>query len=121
MTFKAINIEEKLSKISDLWHPRIVAQMNDYHFKLVKFKGDFIWHKHQDSDETFLVIEGEVNVEFRDGSTTLKKGEMLVIPRGVDHKPYAEDECHMMVIEPAGILNTGDAESDLTVTELKWI
>lgn len=121
MAFQVINIEEKFTKISDHWHPRIVAQMNDIHFKLVKMQGDFVWHKHQETDETFLLIEGQLDVEFRDGTSSLKKGEMLVIPKGVEHKPYAKEECHLIMIEPAGTLNTGNTKSDITQTELEWI
>ena len=103
------------------WAPKIVARMNDYHFKLVKLEGDFVWHNHADTDEVFMVIEGEMAIAFRDGSVTLKAGEMFVVPRGVDHKPYAEKECRAMLVEPAGTRNTGAAGGDMTADDNVWI
>ena len=91
MEYEAINIEEKLAKFSDHWAPRIIAQMNDYHFKLVKLQGDFIWHRHDATDEVFIVLDGELSIGFREGSVALKRGEMLVVPRGVEHKPSSEN------------------------------
>ena len=121
MTSDKINLSEKLSKFSDHWSPRIVAEMNDYQFKLVKIKGDFVWHNHDDTDEVFIVLEGEMKIEFKDETVELKEGEMFVVPKGVEHKPYSEKECKIMLVEPKGVVNTGDAGSDLTSPNDVWI
>ncbi len=121
MNHKVIKIQEKFSKFSEHWSPKIIAQMNDYHLKIAKIQGEFVWHNHPETDEVFIVIQGEMQIAFRDGVATLKEGEMLVVPKGIEHKPIAEDECHIMMIEPAGTLNTGDVGGDLTVEELEWI
>jgi mannose-6-phosphate isomerase-like protein (cupin superfamily) len=121
MTYHPINFSGKLSQFTDHWCPRIVAQMNDYHFKVVKIRGDFIWHSHPETDETFLVLHGSMRIDFRDGSVALKAGEMYVVPKGVEHKPFSEDECSMLLIEPAATVNTGDAGGERTVTEPEWI
>jgi len=118
---RKINLKEKLSKFSDLWSPKVIAEMNDYQFKLVKVKGDFDWHSHKNTDETFIVIKGVMNIEFRDRVVSLSKGDMLVVPRGVEHKPYAEDECEIMIVEPKGVVNTGSSKSDLTSENDIWI
>ena len=120
MGFKPINLKEKLAKFPDHWSPKIVAHMNDYHFKLVKFQGDFVWHSHADTDEVFIALDGEMSIEFRDGKIELKAGELFVVPKGVEHKPYAERECKIMLVEPAGTINTGDAGGDLTAEENVW-
>jgi mannose-6-phosphate isomerase-like protein (cupin superfamily) len=117
----AINLKEKLAKFSEHWSPKIIAQMNDYHFKLVKFKGDFVWHRHEDTDETFIILNGEMSINFRDGKVDLKTGEMFVVPRGVEHKPFAKKECKIMLVEPAGTVNTGNAKGDLTAEDDVWI
>ena len=116
-----INLKEKLSKFSEHWSPRIIAEMNDYQFKLVKIKGDFVWHNHDDTDEVFIVLEGEMKIEFKDETVELKKGEMFVVPKGVEHKPYSDKECKIMLVEPKGVVNTGDAGSDLTAPNEVWI
>ena len=121
MTKPVINLEEKLTKITDQWSPKIVAQLNDYHFKLAKVQGDFVWHSHPDTDEVFLVLKGELTIDFRDGPAELGPGELLVVPKGVEHKPRAEHECHIMLVEPAGTPNTGDAGGDRTVQDPDWI
>jgi mannose-6-phosphate isomerase-like protein (cupin superfamily) len=121
MEFSAINFEEKLAKFSEHWSPRIVARMNDYHFKLVKFQGEFVWHSHADTDEVFIVLDGEMAIDFRDGRVDLKTGEMLVVPKEVEHKPRAEDECKILLVEPAGTINTGDAGGELTAEDDVWI
>ncbi len=121
MEFISINFQEKLAKFSDHWSPKIIAQMNDYHFKLVKFQGDFVWHSHDDTDEVFITLDGEMSIEFRDGMVELKAGEMFVVPKGVEHKPFAESECRIMLVEPACTVNTGDAGGDLTAEENVWI
>lgn len=117
----AINLAEKLGKISEHWQPRVVAELNDYQFKLVKIEGDFVWHSHADTDEAFIVIEGQLRIDFRDGSVTLGPGEMYVVEKGVEHKPYAEREVKMMLIEPRGVANTGDAGGDRTAPNDVWI
>jgi len=123
MTYQAINFENKLSLFNgEQWSPKIIAEMNDYQFKLVKAQGDFVWHSHADTDEAFIVIEGKLRIDFRDGSVELSAGEMYVVPKGVEHKPYAEHEVKMLLIEPQGILNTGDeAAGDRTANNDVWI
>ncbi len=121
MEYPAINFKEKLDKFTENWSPKIIAQMNDYHFKLVKLQGDFVWHNHAHTDEIFIVLNGEMQIDFRDGKVKLKTGEMLVVPKGVEHKPFAEKECQVIIVEPAGTINTGDAGSDLTAQDNVWI
>lgn len=121
MIKKTINLRDKFKKFSDLWMPKIIAQMNDYHIKLVRVKGDFTWHDHKDTDEVFLVIEGRLRIDFRDGNTILREGEMFVVPKGVEHKPFAEEECKMLLVEPAGTVNTGDAGGRQTAKDDIWI
>ena len=121
MDLKPINLQEKLSNFTDHWAPKIIAQMNDYHFKLVKFQGDFVWHIHDDTDEVFIVLDGEMSIAFREGTINLKAGEMFVVPKGVEHKPSAENECKTMLVEPAGTLNTGGAGGEMTAKDNVWI
>ena len=121
MKYSVINLKEKLAKFSEHWSPKIIAQMNDYHFKLVKLEGDFVWHSHVDTDETFIVLYGEMSIAFRDGKVDLRAGEMFVVPKGVEHRPFAEKECKIMLVEPAGTVNTGDAAGDLTAEDNVWI
>lgn len=121
MEYKPLNLREKLAKISDYWSPKIFAQMNDYHFKLVKFQGDFVWHSHGDTDEVFLVLDGEMCIEFCDGKVDLKSGEMFVVPKGIEHKPFAKEKCKIMLVEPAGTVNTGEAGGELTAKNDEWI
>ena len=116
-----INLKEKFSKFSELWSPKVVAEMNDYQFKFVKIKGNFDWHSHEKTDETFIVMQGEMSIEFRDRFVDLSEGDMLVVPKGVEHKPYAENECKVMVVEPKGVVNTGDSKSSLTAENDVWI
>ncbi len=118
---KAINLSEKFNKFSDFWAPRVIAEMNDYQFKLVKVEGEFVWHAHDDTDETFIVLDGELIIEFRDKTITLKKGEMIVVPKGAEHKPSAQQECQIMIIEPKGAINTGDTRGHLTTENDVWI
>jgi mannose-6-phosphate isomerase-like protein (cupin superfamily) len=119
--YKAINFAEKLGLIRDQWQPRVVAEMNDYQFKLVKLQGDFVWHQHADTDESFVVIEGVLRIDFRDGSVRLGPGEMFVVLKGVEHKPYAEAEVKLLLIEPRGVRNTGDAGGERTAENNVWI
>lgn len=122
MAYQPISLADKFALFSEQFRPKIVAQMNDYHFKLVRATGEFVWHSHEDTDETFLVLEGELTIEFRDGSVHLRAGDMFVVPKGQEHKPYAASECKLMLIEPAGIVNTGDAvQSTLTAPGDVWI
>ncbi len=121
MDIQAINLANKLSLFDEHWSPRIIAQMNDYYLKLAKIQGEFIWHSHPDTDEVFIVIKGEMRIEFRDFHTKLSVGELCVVPRGIEHKPVARDECQIMLIEPTGTVNTGDVVGERTKTEEKWI
>jgi mannose-6-phosphate isomerase-like protein (cupin superfamily) len=116
-----INLANKLSLFSDHWSPKIIAQVNDHQFKLVKFAGEFVWHAHEGTDEVFIVLEGGLTIDFRDGAAVLGPGEMIVIPKGVEHRPRAQKECRVMLVEHAGTVNTGDAESDLTAPNDEWI
>ena len=121
MNHQSINLQDKLSKFSEHWSPKIVAQMNDYHFKLAKVQGEFIWHDHPETDEVFLVLKGRLEIHLRDGVVTLNEGDMYVVPKGMEHKPVAESECHIMLIEPAGTVNTGDVVNEKTAANDVWI
>ena len=117
-----VNFREKLSKFSEQWTPKVIAEMNEYQFKLVKIEGEFVWHEHLDTDEAFIVIEGSMRIDFDDGSTVeLDEGEMYVVPRGVRHRPCAESECRVMLVEPRGVVNTGEADSELTAPNDEWV
>jgi len=115
-----INLAQKLAKFSEYWSPRVVAEMNDYQFKLVKLQGEFVWHDHKDTDEAFLVIEGEMEIGFRDRTVTLRRGELFVVPKGVEHITRAARECSALIIEPRGVVNTGDAGGRLTAKNDVW-
>ncbi len=117
----AIDLSEKLDKISEHWSPKIIAQMNDYHFKLVKFQGEFVWHDHKNTDEVFIVLAGEMIVHFRDGDVSVKNAEMFVIPKGIEHKTSAGSECCAMLVEAAGTINPGGVSSDKTAPTDAWI
>ncbi len=117
----SINLGDKLSKIDAQWTPKIVAQMNDNYIKLVKIEDEFVWHSHPETDEVFLVINGSMRIDFRDGAVELQQGEMVVVPRGVEHRPFAESECDVLLIEPVQTINTGDAGGERTVSDLEWI
>jgi mannose-6-phosphate isomerase-like protein (cupin superfamily) len=121
MDIRAINLKDKLALFDEHWSPRVIAQMNDYYFKLAKIQGEFIWHSHPETDEVFIILKGEMRIEFRDSHTELYEGEMCIVPRGVEHKPVAENECQIMLIEPVGTVNTGDAGGERTKTEVIWI
>lgn len=116
-----INIANKLSLFSDHWNPRIVGELNGQHVKLVKFKGEFVWHKHDNEDEMFYVLEGKFNMEFRDKTVELNQNEFLVVPKGVEHRPVADQEVSVMLFEPATTLNTGDTRGELTRETLEKI
>ena len=115
MQSNRINFKEKYSKFTKHWSPRIIAEMNDNQFKLAKIKGEFIWHDHKHTDETFIVIEGEMTLKFRDGDVRLTQGEMYVVPKGVEHKPIAKKEVWLLLFEPNNIKHTGDVKTNLNV------
>ena len=118
---KKINLEEKFALFNEHWTPKIISELNDYQIKIVKVEGDFVWHDHSNTDEFFLVIEGTLFIEFEDETMELNAGELYVVPKGVQHRPYALEECKVMLIEPRGVVNTGEAESDLTASNDVWI
>lgn len=121
MDYRSINFQEKLTLFDEHWTPKVVAEMNDYQFKIVKIEGDFVWHDHEDTDETFIVLEGELRIDFRDGAVNIGQGEMFVVPKGLEHKPFAENEVKLLIIEPRGVLNTGNEGGDRTATNDVWI
>lgn len=121
MAINKINLPEKFSLFSDHWSPKVIAELNDYQFKLAKFSGEFAWHSHAHTDEVFLVVDGAMGIQFRDKVVYLGAGEMIVVPKGVEHKPFAETECSVMLIEPRGVINTGDAGGELTAENDVWI
>lgn len=121
MTHTIINFAEKLSLFSEHWQPKVVAEMNDYQFKVVKLQGEFNWHSHVDTDETFIVLQGELVISLHTGDVTLHAGEMFVVPKGVEHKPIADEECHLLLIEPRGVPNTGDQGGARTADLNVWI
>lgn len=120
MEYSAINLQDKLTKFDNHWSPRVIAEMNDYQFKLVKICGEFVWHSHIETDEVFFVVEGQMVVQFRDGYVELSAGEMFVVPKGIEHKPEAENECKIMLIEPRGVVNTGKAGGNYTAQNDVW-
>lgn len=113
---RAIDIHEKLGLVAEHWSPKVVARLNDYEVKVVKLQGEFTWHTHEDTDELFLVVDGQLTIQLRDGDVRLGPGQLYVVPRGVEHCPIAEGEVSALLIEPAGVVNTGDAGGDLTAT-----
>ncbi|MGY8946412.1 MAG: cupin domain-containing protein [Flavobacteriales bacterium] len=122
MNYKAINFNQKYTLFKERWSPKVIAEMNDYQFKLAKIKGNFEWHSHKNSDETFIVIKGNLQIKFKDGHVDLKEGEMFVVPKGVEHMPCAEKETKILLIEPKGVVNTGDLEpNNLTAKNDIWI
>jgi mannose-6-phosphate isomerase-like protein (cupin superfamily) len=121
MRHEPINLQQKFGLLTEQWQPKVVAEMNDYQFKVVKLQGDFIWHNHPETDETFVVIEGKLRIDFRDGSVDVSAGEMFVVPKGTDHKPYAEGEVKLLLIEPRGVLNTGHEGGARTAQNDVWI
>lgn len=120
-TKHAINLIRKLDLLAEQWQPRVVAEMNDYQFKVARLQGDFIWHSHAETDEAFLVLDGTLRLDFRDGSVTLGSGELYVVPKGVEHKPCAEEEVKLLLIEPRGVLNTGEQGGERTALNDLWI
>ena len=118
---ETINLAEKFAKFTECWQPKIVGQLNDLHIKIAKVEGEFVWHKHDDTDELFMVNKGVLTMNYRDRAVTVRPGEIHVVPRGVEHKPAAEEVCEIVMIEPAGTMNTGDAGGERTVTDVPWI
>ena len=116
-----ITFSDKFDCVAEQWSPKVVAEMNDYQFKLVRLEGDFIWHDHQDTDETFIVLEGTLVIDFQDGTVELQAGQMLVVPKGVPHRPRASAEAKVLIVEPKGVINTGDVQSDKTAPLDDWI
>jgi mannose-6-phosphate isomerase-like protein (cupin superfamily) len=114
MTQRAVDIAEKFAGFTDTWSPKVVARLNDYEVKLVRLDGEFVWHAHEDTDELFLVFDGELTIQLRDGDVELRAGQLYVVPRGVEHRPVTSGEVRAMLIEPAGVVNTGDAGGPLT-------
>ena len=122
MNQRPINLQEKFALFREQWQPKVIAEMNDYQFKLARLQGDFVWHSHADTDETFIVVDGTLRIDFRDGSVRIGPGEMYVVPKGVEHKPYAEGEVKLMLIEPRGVVNTGDgAGGERTAQNDVWV
>ena len=119
--YTPIRFSDKFALFSEQWQPKVIAEMNDYQFKIVRLEGDFVWHEHASTDETFLVVEGELRIDFRDGSITLRSGEMFVVPKGIEHKPFAEREVKLLLIEPRGVKNTGDDVGERTAQNDVWI
>jgi mannose-6-phosphate isomerase-like protein (cupin superfamily) len=120
LRYQSIRFSDKFQLFQEQWQPKIIAELNDYQFKLVKLQGDFVWHDHADTDEAFIVLEGQLRIDFRDGAVLVSAGEMFVVPKGVEHKPFAEDEVKLLLIEPRGVPNTGEAGGERTA-EPAWI
>ena len=118
---EAVNLEEKFSLLPEYWQPRVVAELNDYQFKIARVKGEFVWHDHADTDEAFFVLEGTLRIDLPDGAVEIGPGELYVVPRGVRHRPVAEDEVKLLLVEPCGVVNTGDERGDLTSESDVWI
>jgi mannose-6-phosphate isomerase-like protein (cupin superfamily) len=122
MDYQSVNLAEKFKLFIDQWKPRVVAEMNDYQFKVVRLEGDFLWHNYSDTDEAFLVLEGTLHIDFRDGAVSIAPGEMYVVPKGVEHKPFAEREVKLLLIEPRGVRNTGEMPAnERTAANDVWI
>ena len=121
MKYEAVNFNEKFALFDELWAPRVIAEMNDYQFKLARLEGDFVWHLHEETDETFIVIEGNLRIDFRDGYVELKAGDMYVVAKNVEHKPYAKNEVKILLIEPRAVVNTGTASGERTAENDVWI
>jgi mannose-6-phosphate isomerase-like protein (cupin superfamily) len=121
MRYQPIRLTQKFALFEERWQPKVVAEMNDYQFKVVKLQGDFVWHEHSGTDEAFIVIDGNLRIDFRDDAVHLAAGEMFVVPKGVEHKPYAENEVKLLLIEPRGVPNTGERGGERTAPNDVWI
>ena len=116
-----VNFNQKVSLFREQWSPKVIAEMNDYQFKLVRLEGEFVWHQHEETDETFIVLEGELTIDLESGPVVLSAGEMLVIPKGMRHRPHAASEAKVLLVEPRGVVNTGDTASELTAAQDVWV
>jgi len=116
-----VNLQDKLGRFGELWAPKVIAELNDYQFKLVKIHGEFVWHQHKDTDEAFLVLDGAMTIDFRDGSVALGPGDLYVVPRGTEHKTSATEPCSLMLLEPRGVVNTGESGGEMTAANDTWI
>ena len=116
MIAEAVDLERKLSLFTEFWSPKVIARVNDYDVKVVKVKGEFVWHRHEDTDELFLVLRGRLRIQMREGAVEIGPGQMYVVPKGVEHCPVADEETHALLLEPRGVVNTGDVGGDLTAT-----
>ena len=116
-----VNLAQKYTLIQDHWKPKIAGELNGQYIKLVKVKGEFVWHHHENEDELFLVVKGRLLIKLRDQDIQLEEGELVIIPRGVEHLPVAEEEVHVLLLEPKSTLNTGDVQNERTVTDEEWI
>lgn len=121
ISYSPVNFAQKYALFHEQWAPKVVAEMNDYQFKIVRLEGEFVWHTHADTDETFIVLEGELRIDFRDGAVTIAAGEMYVVKKGIEHKPSAAREVKLLLIEPRGVLNTGDETNERTALNDVWI
>jgi len=121
MEYSPINLQEKFTLFQENWSPKVVGQLNDYHLKIARIEGEFIWHSHQETDELFMLVDGHLKIEFRDGEVELKPGDFYIVPKGVEHKPVAIRPCKILMIEPAGTLNTGDSGGERTVESPEWV
>ena len=119
--YSPINFAQKYALFAEQWAPKVIAEMNDYQFKIARLEGDFIWHTHADTDETFIVLDGELRIDFRDGAVMIGPGEMYVVKKGVEHKPSAEREVKLLLIEPRGVINTGEETNERTAVNDVWI
>lgn len=116
-----VNLDDKLARFQDLWNPKVVGQVNDFQVKLVKVKGEFVWHRHDAEDELFLVLRGRITVQLRDGEVEVREGEFVIVPRGVEHRPVAREEASVLLLEPASTVNTGNVRDARTRTDLERI
>ena len=121
MKLQPIDIQAKFDLFREQWRPKVIAKINDYLVKIGKLQGDFVWHKHEDTDELFMVNKGVLRVDLREGSVYVQGGQMFIVPKGVEHMTHADEECELMMFEPETTLNTGDAKSEKTVEKLEWI
>ena len=116
-----VNLDQKFALFNEQWKPKIVGELNGQHVKLGKIEGSFVWHQHENEDELFLVVKGKMRLEFRDSAVDIYEGELIIVPRGIEHRPVADEECHIRIFEPASTLNTGNVNDEFTVEELEWI
>lgn len=121
MSLESVNLSEKFGRFSDYWRPKIAGEVNDAYVKLVKFRGEFLWHHHDNEDELFLVVKGRMLMRLRDGDVWVNEGEFIIVPRGVEHMPVAEEEVHVVLLEPKSTLNTGNVQNERTVPVLERV